>query len=606
MTTYIVSSGQVFSSALGPSDVASVLSSGTTSGVQDGGKEIVFSGGLSEYDTVLSGGVLVLSSGAIGSAEVINFGGVLSGAGILTGAYNAQTTDYGFVSGVDLSGADVFAGASQLTVAQGGSAAAIKVDYFADLYNNGFTSGDVVLSSGFEDTSSGGSSYALTISSGGAATDETGGIMSGVGVKSGGFVTLSSGATAEAVTVSSGGAINDFDLIVSNGQRLATPPSSVTATTVIDGVTLLSGAQVVSTQATVLAGGVLSNPAGAVLNSVIVLQGGTLSGSGTISGATVYGLMTGGDVNNAGGGVYLEVSSGGVASTVFVNGAVAEVHSGGSAVGVSVGGANATLQIDSGGTATGTVIEYGANQGDGGTATGTIVENGGEDYVVGSSLGETASSGATVSVSGLISGATILSNAQLNLGSGATAENVTVSSGGKLNDYVTVSSGQHLVAPAGAITATTVIDGVTLDSGAQVNGFQATVLSDGVLSLGGQGVGYELVSHGGVVSGPGDLGGGDDYGLILGGDVGYENTLNVWAGGIASGVTLENGLGNSIQVQAGGSAVGTIDETPFFDVYGGGVATGTIVLSGGDANDYGVGRSSAMAAATSLTPAAPR
>jgi hypothetical protein len=34
MTTYIVSSGQTFSSALGPSDVASVLSGGQTSGVQ--------------------------------------------------------------------------------------------------------------------------------------------------------------------------------------------------------------------------------------------------------------------------------------------------------------------------------------------------------------------------------------------------------------------------------------------------------------------------------------------------------------------------------------------------------------------------------------------
>ena len=94
MTAYVVSSGQVFTTNLGPTDTATVLSGGETSGITDGGHEFVSSGGarMQEGTAALAGYGRIFRE-TVALTGVVPQISIVSGASAGGGAYSPALTD---------------------------------------------------------------------------------------------------------------------------------------------------------------------------------------------------------------------------------------------------------------------------------------------------------------------------------------------------------------------------------------------------------------------------------------------------------------------------------------------------------------------------------
>ena len=284
---------------------------------------------------------------------------------------------------------------------------------------------------------------------------------------------------------------------------------------------------------------VLDLAAGAVGDALTISAGGVLNGPGGLIGhSTVAGKVIGVSVGDPTDFGELELLSGGVASKVTAS------------------GAGDYIQVDSGASATGTVL----------TSSGYAV-------VFGSTTSTTVSgaAGEIVSSGGKATSTTVLSGGTETLLSGAIGDAITVSAGGALSGPGTLAGANYI---HGAATGVAVASGAVeyvLASGTATG----TVVSDG---------GYQLVSSGGVVGGTAVLSGGRQYvysaGLASAATVSAGGVEEVLAAGSARGTVLSSG--GEQRISSGGDASATTILGGGKDaIYAGGSAVDATVSSGG-------------------------
>jgi autotransporter passenger strand-loop-strand repeat protein len=142
------------------------------------------------------------------------------------------------------------------------------------------------------------------------------------------------------------------------------------------------------------------------------------------------------------------------------------------------------------------------------------------------------------------------------IASGGLTSNVTINSGGTMVDELVVSNGQHIgYGPS--------LSGVALIAGGVLELLNPTVLSGGTLTVSaGAIIDGATVSFGGELIGPGEIGSNStDYvygsisGVALGDAVSGYDITELEAGGVASGVVLQNGR---LYISAGATASKTL------------------------------------------------
>lgn len=393
----------------------------------------VLSGGVADlYDAEIDHGVTVsLASGGSASSVKVFAGAVLLGPGDVLG----RSTDAGAVSGV------VVGDDASLVIQSGGTARAVTL-----ARNSDTTSNDMVVAAGAsaaDTTVLGGGELAVfgsaagtVVRSGGEEDVSLGGVVSGDVVESGGLLVMSD-ATALGVRVQSGGT---FDLGGALTRSFIDAPS--TATTVVDGVTLSSGAAFILEDATLRSGVTVSLAAGAVAQSLSIERGGVLQGAGTLAG-----LVTRVDGSISGVAVESELV----------------LYSGATARGVTVKTDN-TMVDDAGATATGTVVAGGADLLVAGATLATRVESGGMESVrSGGAASETAVLGggeAYVYAGGEQIAAVVSSGGAETVLAGGAARGLTVLSGGALID-----NGEVRIGGAGTLDGTLEGSGAIIETG---------------------------------------------------------------------------------------------------------------------------------------------
>ena len=257
----------------------------------------ISSGGLVEYTgaTVVSGGVLTLSSSASLANVDVAFGGELVGAGSITGenyvAGFLSGVAVGVASGLGASAGDLeiqFGGfgssltvqAGEVVVDTGASAQGISLGASTEDDVYGATTSTVVSSGAIEFVAGGGTAVGTIVSSGGEQMVASGGVVSGTSVRSGGLESLALGAAALGVTVVSGRTLA-VEAVISGSSGLPVG-GPVTSVTTISGVKLFVGGQIDYTGYLVASGASLNLSSGSVASNVIELSGGTLSGVGVL------------------------------------------------------------------------------------------------------------------------------------------------------------------------------------------------------------------------------------------------------------------------------------------------------------------------------------
>jgi autotransporter passenger strand-loop-strand repeat protein len=215
--------------------------------------------------------------------------------------------------------------------------------------------------------------------------------------------------------------------------------------------------------------------------------------------------------------------------TIASGGAVELVH-GGTANGVTIYDAVASsyseLEIDSGATATGTVVEAGGWEfiRSGGAASGTTVLDGGLEYVFsgGGAVNATVSRGGSEYL--LASGA-----ARGTVLSGLHADQF-ISSGGTATGTTALGGGAEFVSSGGVLDATTLSSGgyAEISSGGAAN--TTTILSGGLQAVVSGGVALRTI----VASGGQEF----MFGTAFGETVSSAGSESVASGGLAIGLTV--------------------------------------------------------------------
>ena len=196
--------------------------------------------------------------------------------------------------------------------------------------------------------------------------------------------------------------------------------------------------------------------------------------------------------------------------------------------------------------------------------------------------------------SGTTAGNTVVSSGGLLVFSsgGATAGGGAVQSGGAV-EFVSqvVGDGDTLVLPSPGSLPGMVL-GVNVDAGAKLEMVDTEVASGGLLSL-GVNISGVTVSAGGRLLGPGalvDAAHTDiDWGLASGVGLAAGVSLAVESGGVASGV-IQDGIDSLVTIDSGGRGVGIQELAALarVTVAVGGVTTGTSVDAGADQVVFGV------------------
>jgi autotransporter passenger strand-loop-strand repeat protein len=232
-----------------------VYSSGLAKGtlISKGGSEYVFTAGVSISAAVLAGGAEFVYSGGEAEGTTVSKGGALElrPDGVLSNVTILAAADFDLVSGANVSGATLSARVVQAaeTISGATLSSGAVVDLFDQVVVGG---GDIVVGSGALASgtmvSGGGSNTVLahgvasatTVYGGSVLVVTSGGDASGGVILGGGLDILLKGGKEGAITVSSGGAL-ELATPIHSGPHIV-PPGMVTATEVISGVTLLSGA----------------------------------------------------------------------------------------------------------------------------------------------------------------------------------------------------------------------------------------------------------------------------------------------------------------------------------------------------------------------------
>ncbi|SEC02388.1 hypothetical protein [Bradyrhizobium erythrophlei] len=494
-----------------------------------GGQLSVNSGGLAVSTAIANnGGAQVTSGGAVSGTTISNSGGMT----VLSGGTAAGTTvlsgGYFQLGEGPFSGSPGSAGGSATgTILSGG---------FEAIFSGGVDSGASILSGGTQVVSSGGVTIDASVSSGGVENVSSGGLTFNTAVFSGGALNVSAGATAHDVTLS-GGTLNLGGTITSNVFI-----SSGGIENVLVGGLVSASSNGVGT--TVSAGGIL-NVMGTTSNMVVVSSGGVENVSsggviqGTISGTAGTGtvIATGGTLNVLAGGSASMIN---VSGTLNVRGKITSnvtIQSGGHEI-VSAGGSVTGV------TGSGTVISGLVDVLSGASFEYATVFNGGDLNV---SSGATADN-ISVSSGGIFNvGGTVLSNVSVfaggieNVLSGGVVTGVTGSGTGISGGTVNVSSG-------GAIDHTTVISGGVLNIKSGATAHNVAVSSGGALNVAGAVTsnvavfagGNEIVSSGGS-TGPVTISGG---------------VVELQAGSVANGGITFSGSGGQLKID-GSSLAGT-------------------------------------------------
>jgi autotransporter passenger strand-loop-strand repeat protein len=555
-----VVSGAASGTSVGSGGVEAVSGGGVASGsvVSNGGQEQVGSGGAANAAVVSSGGLLTLLPGGSATNAQVRSGGTLTvSSGAVLGA--TQVSNYGDVA-----------------VSSGGVAGVVTATSHGklDVLGGGIASGATLSNGGQIEIWSAGSGQANVIGSGGLEVVDIGGAASGTIVSNGGIDFVYG--TASNTTVLGGGAE-----YLGVGGRLSGGTVSGGGDVAVSSGALASGV-------TVVGHGVLEVLNGGAASAVLVQSGGQLlvsSGGGGVSAA----IGSGGQENVVAGGSAsgTTLSSGaigyvyGTARTTTVLGGGSEfVGRGGVAIGTAVLSAG-LIYVSSGGTASGAVVgnrsleevEAGA------LAVATTVSSGATDYVFGSSTSGTVSSGGLALVLGAATGMTIGAGADVLVSSGASATAASVAgvlevlTGGLASATIVLGGGRLLVSSGGVDRAASV------GSGGQEIVVAGGSASGMVVSSGGVAFVYGTASTTAV------LGGGVEYvgagARLGGGTVSNGGSLQVSAGGVASGVTA-TGSRAELDVLNGAIASGaSATNGGQVDIWSGGVGRATSIGGGG-------------------------
>ena len=594
MTTTIISSGQSYNGLN--------VTSGDT-------LEVLSGGSVNEVD-LLNGGTVILDSGAV-MTELQMSGGVVSGAGVLAGAYHNGNFVYGgVVSGVTL---EDYGGYGDLSI-EGGSAEDVTIDgqayqqtlmevasgasatgtivHTGYLQVDGSASGSVVEEGGglYVDA---GTDFADSVRSGGVEVVSQAGVLSGATIQAGGLLELAGAATG--VIVESGGAFAAGGDI--RGDRTV---GAVTSTTVVSGATLSSGAFLDLYGAEVQSGAVVSLASGALAIALTVSKGAVVDGPGEVGGGytgydpnagpnetSVAGEISGVTLGDSGAGddSSIRVLSGGAAYAVKVIESNIVVSAGGTASGTTLSGEPAELFVY--GSATGALIGSGAFEfaESGGVASDDTVQSGGALYLEGT---------------GVVSGETVQSGGMADF------------QGDLTRDFTLAVSGSSGIAPG-----TTALDGVTVSTGGYLIIGGSTLVSGVTGSLGSDSItSYLTVAAGARLFGPGELAQGYVYGVISGVAFGEdaerydgEGVLEIESGGRAANVSVFGD--GEVLVDSGATASDTLLQSGYTGsstalivdsgvtvgtrlqsrtqeiVEHGAVASGTVVSTGGVEFDFG-------------------
>jgi autotransporter passenger strand-loop-strand repeat protein len=455
--------------ASGEAQIYGAASGNTVYGIQ-----VIASGGVDSGSEVTSGGVEIVSSGGSAIGVQIDSGGVLSA----DPAASLSQIDIQSGGSIDLYGLGFSAG-EQVTVGSGGVLTVTSVDGVTpietlqlsavdagDVFQIGSDGqgGSLIVNEGLPivmlsgSTVSGasvgaGSALAVsgtlvsaTVSSGGVAQIQSGGVASGTEIGSGGTQVVNGGGVASDTVVTDGGTqvvgaggTASASIITSGGVQAIASGGTASASVISEGGTQAIGSGGTASGSIISSGGTELVQSGGQTVGAFVAAGGT---EAVLPGGT----MLSGSVDGATDGT-VNVSGGTTISNVLLSGSIENVLSGGLA--------SATL-IDSGGSQ---FIESG------GTASGTVISGGGLEIVGsgGSDNGVTVDSGGTLVLDGgSVSGALLEQGAQLDLSgvSYASADQVTVSGG-----ILTVTDGGNTLA--------------TINVAGDYNGAAYTVSDDG-------------------------------------------------------------------------------------------------------------------------------
>ncbi len=519
-TLTVMAGGAASATTIGSAGLETIMAGGSDLGatVFDGGTQIVAAGGTTTGVTVSSTSTDIHNYVSFGSQAV--FG--TASATILNGGF--QTVAAGGVALNTTAGRGVLYGSVQIVEA-GGFASGTVLNDGGYAGNYGVESAITVNSDSQLAVFAGGMAFDTVVNSGGSIFIGSGGTASGVTIRSGGSITVLPGGevtflNSESSIVISGGQTSS-GIVLDFGETLGVLfGGTASATTINNG-----GVETVSS------GGI---DLGAVVNEggvQIVEAGGAAFGGilqSVFGGADalqrVFGVASGTLINGGGrqiveaggfaGGVVLDTTSafpfqdvfGTVSGTTingFGNGAgFVTVASGGLAIDTTVNRSLAHLDLQSGATASGTVLIGGrefvaAGASDfGATISAQSSFEGGAQDVAGTAIGATVFSASYqyVESGGAAIGTTVWGVQYVFDGGTASAASVfaggiqTVYSGGTASDAAVLAGGLQQIF-SGGITIAPVISGpgalVGLQVGAVVSGGVSFSGTGGRLQIGG-------------------------------------------------------------------------------------------------------------------------
>jgi autotransporter passenger strand-loop-strand repeat protein len=411
-----------------------VASGGTASSlvVSSGGTALVYAGGSATGTTVLNGGVDIVYGQETG--ETISSGGIVY---VASGASVTSTT---------------VSSGGNLLISAGGTASATTVLNGGVVQDYGTMRGGAIRAGGVAYLLSGGVASNLSVSSGGFSVVSSGAVANNTGVLSGGIEYVYGSAIGETIGLGGIGYVVSGTAtatqIAAGGYQIVSSGASGNGGTVF-GTAYdygnMSGTLIGS-------GGVVYVVSGAVDSASVISAGGLEIIMGTATGGTnrglvhLYGSSVSGTIGS--GGLTYIVSGGTAISTTISNGGIDVVYAGAVASGTIVGAGGLDYvygrtvgevvtsggieYVTSGAIASSSVVQSGGALVvyNGGTGSGTVL-SGGVVYGYGSTVGDQVGSGGLELVlsGGTASAATVLSGGKMVVSAGATLTGATISGG---------------------------------------------------------------------------------------------------------------------------------------------------------------------------------
>lgn len=522
----------------------------------------IYNGGRRAVYTAAVGAMLANNTAlpAYGAGTYVSAGKTVTGATITSGnsqiIYSAgvadSTTIYGGLQVVSSGGV-----ATNTTMYQDGW----------QFVSSGGVASNTTINPGGQRVSAGGVANTTIINSGGAQHLQSGGVANATTINSRGWQNVEGGGLANGTTINSLGWLN----VASGGVASNTTINSVGHLGVSSGG--------VANETTIHSGGSQNVYVGGVVSDTTIHDGGlqfVYSGGKTYnvrqhSGGKMFVIVAGGDGEtyvsgtNASGEAF-SLQNGKASNFILYSGGSQHVKSGGVASATTINGG---AQYVSAGVASATTIHGGAQYvSSGGVASATTIHGGTQYVSAGGTALETTIHGGTqdVSAGGVASNTTINEGGLQNVSSGGKAYNVMQYSGGNINaDVYGGDTSTYVSGTNASREAFTLQNGVAsnfiLYAGGLQNVSSGGVASDTTIQEGG----LQNVSSRAVVSDT----------LVAGG------VQNVYSSGVASNTTLNSG---AVNLYKGGLVSGLNATGGDLNVYGNNTLQGNINLADAQVN----------------------